>query len=164
METLEGMVELFLTWIPNLVNLIQVSSSQAGIYPIRDIDCNRLTIRQKLLIRKRAVGFHFANRQTINLMFNGDLITFGLTQQALQQQEEPQPQQHHYQQQPQQNFQHQQEQQPQQPQQITQQFHLRPIRLTTSRGRGLARGVLRPEQRVANEVLQVDEPLNLQIV
>lgn len=166
MATLDEIVELFLSWIPTLVNLIQVSSSQAGLFPMRDIDCSRLTTRQKLLIRKRAVGFHFANRQAINLMFYGDLITFSPTPQTLQQQEE---QQHQNQQQPQQNLQ-QQEQQPQQPQQIEQQFYLRPRRGMTSRGRGIARGVLRPQQIIlpiysniqtdVNEVLQVDEPSN----
>ena len=79
MANLDEVVELFLTWIPTLTSLIHIniSTSNAGTYSIRSIDCRHLNTKQKLLIRRRAACFHFANRHLFNLMFIDDEINFG---------------------------------------------------------------------------------------
>lgn|SRR5574343_274026 len=89
MASMEEVVELFLTWIPTLASLVQIniSTANSGTFSVRTIDCRHLNIKQKLLIRRRAAAFHFANRHLFNLMFMDDEINFGpkLTPMQLQQ-------------------------------------------------------------------------------
>lgn len=78
MSNMEEVVELFLTWIPSLANLVDISTSTTSEnFSVRTINCRRLSIKQKLLLRRRAVAFHFANRHLCNVLFAMDEVTFG---------------------------------------------------------------------------------------
>lgn len=76
MTTLEEYVELFLTWIPLLASKVVVYQIARGLYPTRVVDSKDLSIREKLLIRRRAASFHYANKHDINIMFCEDSILF----------------------------------------------------------------------------------------
>lgn len=76
MTTLEEYVELFLTWIPLLASKVFVYQITRGLYPARVIDTKDLSIRHKLLVRRRAASFHYANQHDINIMFCENSILF----------------------------------------------------------------------------------------
>jgi hypothetical protein len=75
---MDEVVELFLAWVPTLADRVFITQAVTrDNYAVRVVNCSRLPVKQKLLIRKRATLFHYANKHLCNIMFSMDEISFG---------------------------------------------------------------------------------------
>ena len=77
MSNPDELMELFCSWIPTLRDSIDITSHVSQHMVTKVINYSRLTTRQKLLVRRRAVEFQFAMRHWCNVLFSTDEITFG---------------------------------------------------------------------------------------
>jgi len=75
---IDELLELFLDTVPSCRFYLDITSSfTEDRQAIRIINTSRLNIRCKVLVRRRAALFHYANRSTCSMMFNGEEIILG---------------------------------------------------------------------------------------